>query len=82
MGLNLVHLFAHLTWPAMPELALKMHAVIQPPAYENGAVSWPGADMAQELDDLEPGQPIQAPEVLVAKISDEQVEEWKARFGA
>jgi methionyl-tRNA synthetase len=33
------------------------------------------------LDDLTPGQPIRAPEVLVAKISDEQVAEWKARFG-
>mgnify|MGYP001602642403 CR=1 FL=1 len=33
------------------------------------------------LEELESGQPIKAPEVLVAKISDEQIAEWKARFG-
>ena len=37
--------------------------------------------MAQELDDLTPGQTIAPPEVLVTKITDEQVEELKARFG-
>ncbi len=37
--------------------------------------------MLELLNDLEPGQPIKAPEVLVAKISEEQVAEWKVRFG-
>jgi methionyl-tRNA synthetase len=37
--------------------------------------------MAQALNELEPGQPIHAPEVLFAKITDEQVAEWKMRFG-
>ena len=37
--------------------------------------------MAQALDELKPGQTIKAPEVLVAKITDEQVAELKARFG-
>ena len=37
--------------------------------------------MAEELDDLEHGQVIPQPEVLFAKITDEQVAEWKARFG-
>ena len=37
--------------------------------------------MAEYLDSLEAGQPINAPPVLFAKIADEQVAEWKARFG-
>ena len=38
--------------------------------------------MAEALDELEPGQTIRPPEeVLFAKIADEQVAEWKMRFG-
>jgi len=37
--------------------------------------------MAEMLDDLTPGQPITPPDVLVTKITDEQVEELKVRFG-
>ncbi len=37
--------------------------------------------MAEELDDLEPGMPIHAPDVLFAKITDEQIAEWTQRFG-
>jgi GNAT superfamily N-acetyltransferase len=33
------------------------------------------------LDALEAGQPVGTPDVLFAKITDEQVEEWKRRFG-
>ena len=33
------------------------------------------------LDELEPGHAIHPPEVLFAKIADEQIAEWKARFG-
>ncbi len=36
--------------------------------------------MAEALDELEPGQRIHPPEVLFAKIADEQVAEWKVRF--
>jgi methionyl-tRNA synthetase len=86
MGLNLVHLFTHLTWPVMPELAKKMHLAIQPIGGYAGAggeviIPWPSDPMAQELDDLTPGQTITPPEVLVTKITDEQVEELKIRFG-
>jgi methionyl-tRNA synthetase len=37
--------------------------------------------MTEALDELEPGQTIHPPEVLFAKITDEQVAEWKVRFG-
>jgi len=81
MGLNLVHLFAHLTWPVMPTLAGTIHRAIQPIGYAGGAIPWPHGDMARELDQLEPGQPITPPEVLVTKIADEQVAALKIQFG-
>ena len=37
--------------------------------------------MEKFLDSLEAGRPINAPDVLFAKITEEQVAEWKARFG-
>jgi hypothetical protein len=37
--------------------------------------------MAEMLDDLTPGRPITPPDVLVTKITDEQVAELKIQFG-
>ena len=81
MGLNLIHQFAHLVWPVMPDFAKTIHECIQPVGYRGGVIPFPDAPMAELLDDLTPGQPIKAPEVLVTKITDEQVAELKARFG-
>jgi methionyl-tRNA synthetase len=81
MGLNLVHIFAHLCWPVMPVMAKKIHEAIQPIGYEGGAIPWVAMNMAQELDQLEAGQPIHPCDVLFAKITEEQVAEWKTRFG-
>ncbi len=78
MGINLVHLFGHLAWPVIPHAAKKIHEAIQPAPV---VIPWPGGPMTEELDQLEAGHPIQAPDVLFAKITDEQVAEWKARFG-
>ncbi len=81
MGLNLVHIFAHLIWPVMPVMAKKIHEAIQPIAYEDGAIPWVEMKMAQELDQLEHGQPITPPELLFAKIPEEVIAELKIRFG-
>jgi methionyl-tRNA synthetase len=78
MGLNLVHLFGHLAWPVMPNAAHLIHGAVQP-APE--IIPWPGETMGAFLDQLEPGLPIRVPDVLFAKITDEQIEAWKARFG-
>jgi len=80
MGLNLIHQFAHLLWPVMPDFAKTIHECIQPPGYRGGVIPFPEESMAVLLDDLSPGQPIKAPEALIAKISDEQIAEWKERF--
>jgi methionyl-tRNA synthetase len=81
MGLNLVHQFAHLIWPVMPDFAKTIHECIQPIGYRGGVIPFPAHPMAQALDELSPGQLICAPQVLVTKISDEQIAEWKLRFG-
>ncbi|HEX3484875.1 MAG TPA: methionine--tRNA ligase [Micropepsaceae bacterium] len=78
MGLNLVHLFGHLSWPLIPESARKIHqAVMAAP----DLIPWPDEPMAEFLDGLTPGQPIHPPEVLFAKITDEQIAAWELRFG-
>jgi methionyl-tRNA synthetase len=78
MGLNLVHLFGHLAWPIMPTFARRIHEAIQE-APE--IISWPDEPMEKYLNQLEPGQPIKVPDVLFAKITEEQIAEWTARFG-
>ncbi len=78
MGLNLVHLFGHLSWPVIPSSARRMHEAIMPaPAI----IPWPDEPMAKFLDQLDAGQEIAAPDVLFAKIAEEQVAAWKLRFG-
>ncbi len=78
MGLNLVHLFAHLAWPVIPTSARRIHQAIQD-APE--VIPWPDEAMGDFLDDLEYGMAIGVPEVLFAKITDEQIADWRARFG-
>jgi methionyl-tRNA synthetase len=78
MGLNLVHLFGHLSWPFIPESARKIHAAVMEAP---DLIPWPDESMAEFLDGLTPGQPIHPPDVLFAKISDDQIAAWEARFG-
>ena len=78
MGLNLMHLFGHLAWPLVPGSARTIHEAIQE-APE--VIPWPDEPMKDFLDGLEPGQEIAAPDVLFAKIGDEQIAAWEARFG-
>ena len=78
MGLNLVHLFAHLAWPIIPTAAAAIHGAIEPAP---PVVSWPDKPMAQYLDQLDAGRAINVPEMLFAKVSDEQIAEWQSRFG-
>ncbi len=58
----------------MPTMARKIHEAIQPVPE---IIPWPEGKMRAFLDDLEAGQAIGTPDVLFAKIADEQVEEWK-----
>ena len=80
MGLNLVHLFGHLSWPVDPDMPrATIHDAIQRCAatsFRGRTSRWPNSSISSK-----PGQPINPPDVLFAKITDEQIAEWKARFG-
>ena len=78
MGLNLVHLFGHLSWPVMPTAARAIHDAIQHGAGRHS--------LAERTDGGIPGPARtrpddQSPDVLFAKITDEQIAEWQVQFG-
>src|SRR5690606_27282080 len=70
MGLNLVHLFGHLAWPVIPTYAKHVHESIMPAP---DVIPWPQEPMGEFLDQLEAGRAIHPPEILFAKVTDEQV---------
>jgi methionyl-tRNA synthetase len=76
-GLNLAALFAKVSEPFIPFAAEKI-AIALGEAFPG---KWPSLDGAGVLSALEPGRPIQAPEVLFRKVEDAQVAEWRERFG-
>ena len=78
MGLNLVHLFGHLAWPVMPSAA---HASMARSSRRRRSSPGRASRWPNFLDQLDAGQPIRVPDVLFAKITDEQIADWKARFG-
>ncbi|MET4130037.1 methionine--tRNA ligase [Roseovarius sp. MBR-6] len=74
LALNLIRLYAVLSAPFIPDAAASMLAAMHTP--EGG---WPG-DAATALEALKPGHAFEVPEVLFAKITDEQREDWEVRF--
>jgi methionyl-tRNA synthetase len=78
MGLNLVHLFGHLSSPIIPMAARAIHETLMPAP---DVIPWPDEPMAEFLNGLDVGGAIQPPNVLFAKITDEQIAVWEARFG-
>ena len=78
-GLNLILLFATLSRPVIPFTSDKMFAVFGVDPEERAR--WPqSAGVA--LRTLKGGEEFTLPEVLFAKIEDEQVEAWRQQFGA
>nr|XP_061797971.1 methionine--tRNA ligase-like [Nerophis lumbriciformis] len=75
--LQLVRLFARLSWPIVPHSAeLLLGALSQAP---EGPPSWP-TSAAEELRALPPGHAFEVPGVLFQKLTDEQVVEWSEQF--
>lgn len=77
-ALNLCAIMAITAQPIIPEAAAKILSALGVPG---GNRRWPTESSATLLDALPKGTPITPPDVLFAKIADEQVEEWSARFG-
>ncbi len=78
VGLNLILLYAALSAPVIPSTAAKMAAIF---GVDPKDLEWPeGAREA--LKRAAPGQAFTPPEVLFRKIEEDQVAEWRERFGA
>ncbi|WP_158918035.1 methionine--tRNA ligase [Caulobacter sp. S45] len=75
-ALNLTALFARVSSPFIPFAAETIGT-----ALGQHEKSWPGEDIAAELNRLTPGAAVRTPEVLFRKIDDVQLAEWGERFG-
>ena len=78
-GLNLIRLFAALSAPVIPQTTAKLAEAF---ALTDEDLAWPSADARAELQRLAPGRAFTPPEVLFAKIDEDQISEWSSRFGA
>ena len=74
LGLNLIRLYAVLSAPFIPSTATRMMEAMQ-----TSDDTWP-ADAEEALSHLTAGHEFSVPDVLFAKITDEQREEWQDRF--
>lgn len=78
-ALNLIALFAALSRPVIPFTAEKLFAIFGLDPDE--ASAWP-ASAAEALGRFKGGEKFTPPEVLFAKIEDDQIAAWRERFGA
>ena len=78
-GLNLIRLFAVLSAPVIPHSAQKMMDVFGLGADNDFA--WPSS-AENALNIFKGGETFDLPEVLFAKIDDDQLNTWREKFGA
>lgn len=74
LALNLIPFYARLAEPFIPEASAKMLA-----AMNLSDAPWPD-DVPAALQHLAPGHGFEVPEVLFAKITDEDRDNWQVRF--
>jgi methionyl-tRNA synthetase len=74
LSLNLIRFYAVLSEPFIPDAAANMLA-----GMNTTGRAWPG-DVAEALTALPPGHAFTVPEVLFAKISDDDRDDWASRF--
>ncbi len=74
LGLNLIRLYAVLSAPFIPDASAEMLRAMQ-----TDDAGWPD-DVAAALTALPGGHSFTVPDVLFAKITDDQREDWQSRF--
>ncbi|MBQ1113745.1 methionine--tRNA ligase [Streptomyces sp. C3-3] len=77
-AMNLIHLYAVVSEPFIPTSTATMRSAF---ALENDTATWVTADQAKSLDAVPAGTAFTVPPVLFAKISEEDLESYRARFG-
>ena len=76
-GINLAVLSAIIAQPVIPDTAAKILNAVGVP---EGGRQWPGESAAALLDALPHGLAFEVPDVLFAKVEDDQVAEWTQAF--
>lgn len=77
-AMNLIHLYAVVSEPFIPTTSAAMRAAF---TLADDTARWVTADEAQSLTALPAGTPFTVPPVLFAKLTDEDLEGYKERFG-
>lgn len=78
-AMNLIHLYAVVSEPFIPASAATLRGVF---ALDDDAATWVTPEAATSLDAVPAGTSFSVPPVLFAKISDEDLEGYRERFGA
>ncbi|WP_030323789.1 methionine--tRNA ligase [Streptomyces flavochromogenes] len=77
-AMNLIHLYGVVSEPFVPATAAAMRGAF---ALAGSAPAWVDADRARSLDTVPAGTPFTVPPVLFAKITEEDMESYRAHFG-
>ncbi|MEU3241588.1 methionine--tRNA ligase [Streptomyces sp. NPDC006875] len=77
-AMNLIHLYSVVSEPFIPASAKAMRSAF---ALADDTAAWVSADEAKSLDAVPAGTAFAVPPVLFAKITDEDLESYKERFG-
>jgi methionyl-tRNA synthetase len=77
-AMNLIHLYAVISEPFIPASARAMRAAF---TLSDDTAAWVTPDEARALTSVPTGTPFTVPPVLFAKITDEDLETYKERFG-
>jgi len=77
-AMNLIHLYAVVSEPFIPSTAKTMREAF---SLGDDKATWVTADEARALASVPAGTPFTVPPVLFAKLTDEDLEAYKERFG-
>ncbi|AZQ36124.1 methionine--tRNA ligase [Streptomyces cyaneochromogenes] len=77
-AMNLIHLYAVVSEPFIPATSAAMRQAF---ALKDDTATWVGTDEAKSLTAVPVGTPFTVPPVLFAKLTDEDLETYKERFG-
>ncbi|MGX9888863.1 methionine--tRNA ligase [Streptomyces sp. NPDC002276] len=77
-AMNLIHLYAVVSEPFIPSSSAAMRQAF---ALKEDTATWVSADEARALSSVPAGTPFTVPPVLFAKLTEEDLETYKERFG-
>ncbi|MET9885703.1 methionine--tRNA ligase [Streptomyces sp. NPDC006430] len=77
-AMNLIHLYSVVSEPFIPASARAMRSAF---ALADDTATWVAPEQARSLDAVAAGTPFTVPPVLFAKITEEDLESYRERFG-